>query len=1153
MAGGKNVIRRDVVQLGFEVEDSPYGELQRDMDRLHSEVAGVSRATENAANDASSMGNSFRSAANEASSAANGLNESLRRTQRNADGLRDNGVEDLGEDLEGASEEAENAESSTSNLTGSIGQLAGALNIVAATAAFAYVANSAAEAEQAVNKLQSATGASAEEMQEYEKSMRSLYVNGMGESLMEVSDVMALVKQQFKDLDSGTIERITNDALVLRDTFDMDINETLRGTNALMTNMGLSATEAYDLIAKGAQNGLDKSGELTDNIAEYSQLWAQAGFSAEEMFTILQNGLDSGAYNLDKVNDFVKEFTISLSDGRIEKNIDSFSERTQELFSKWQDGSASQKDVFNSIISDLGSMKSEQEALTVASTVWSALGEDNAMKVITSLNKTNDTYKNVEGTMKSINDIRYDDIGTSIQNLSRSFDTMLNQTLAPAMSGLSEMLSIGLNYVTDFAKENQALASGIGTAVVAAAALTIGLVAVSGAISLVTTAATALGVATGGVLPVVGAVIASVAALAGIIAAAFTSSEDEIEDYNGTLEECRLEAEATAAAHKKAVERYGENSKAAKDLEKNLDKLNAQYEKGGGYLGELNQKIEDTTESLDELSTANKNTMKSIEDSQIQGMQAVSMLEALSSKAEITSSDLDMMGKYADYLNNTFHTNIVVNYDTGDLTGFDPTAVTQGIIDAANDSRVEQAMSYLTGAEFTSGYIEAAKNLNDARIELSNQQKEFDAVSAEMESRAGFAGHMGDTAKRYKELKGSIEDTQKTVEDAESAFAEYDAQLEENGNIIDATGKTTELYRDSMKQAAKDGKNFISMVEESAEAGDDAAQGLAGAQEAVSKYNDELYDLATAYDEALASAQESVAGQYAVWEDVGDLAQTSVSDIQGALQSQSEYWASYSDNLAILQEKAQGIEGLSDMIATMADGSEDSAAAIAALAGASDADLSTVVQNWQSVKDKQDIASKSMADTATQFNKKVAEMGADMEGLVKDMDMSKTAQTNAGKTINSFIDTMITTINNRKSEVTTALEGLMSAANQYNITVNTPVQQNAEGTTDSDDVFIAGERGAELVVGKKGSTVFPASETSKIISAVQDYAGGYKPSGATSKTVHNNTTYAPQFTLNMNGSSANNETKRTIMKWIKESMNEVFDNLARDNPAVVEV
>src|SRR5699024_305298 len=129
------------------------------------------------------------------------------------------------------------------------------------------------------------------------------------------------------------------------DTFGMDFSESLRGVDALMTNMGLSADEAFDYMVTGAQNGLDRSGDLADNIAEYSQLWGQAGFSAEEMFTILQNGLDSGAYNLDKVNDFVKEFGISLSDGRIQANLDSFSEGTRELFAAWQDGEASTKDV----------------------------------------------------------------------------------------------------------------------------------------------------------------------------------------------------------------------------------------------------------------------------------------------------------------------------------------------------------------------------------------------------------------------------------------------------------------------------------------------------------------------------------------------------------------------------------------------------------------------------------------------------------------------------------------------------------------------------------------------------------------------------------------------------------------------------------------
>ena len=156
-----------------------------------------------------------------------------------------------------------------------------------------------------------------------------------------------------------------------------------------MDNMGLTAEQAFDYIAKGAQNGLDKSGELTDNLAEYSQLWGQAGFSAEEMFSILQNGLDSGAYNLDKVNDFVKEFGNSLADGRIEKNINSFSGNTKILFEQWKNGEASTKQVFQSVISDLANMENKQQALTIASNTWSALGEDNAMKRCRRLNRFN--------------------------------------------------------------------------------------------------------------------------------------------------------------------------------------------------------------------------------------------------------------------------------------------------------------------------------------------------------------------------------------------------------------------------------------------------------------------------------------------------------------------------------------------------------------------------------------------------------------------------------------------------------------------------------------------------------------------------------------------------------------------------------------------
>ena len=303
------------------------------------------------------------------------------------------------------------------------------------------------EMDSASKKLQGSIGATAEEMEGYNAVMNDMYTAGYGDSITEIADAMALVKQYTGEVDPTKIQQMAENAMTLDETFSgMDMDETLRGVDALMVNMGLDAEEAFDYIVVGAQNGLNKSNELTDNLAEYSSLWSQAGFSAEEMFTILQNGLDSGAYNLDKVNDFVKEFSISLSDGRIEENIGSFSARTQELFSAWQNGEATTKDVFYSIINDLSNMENQQEALTIASNTWSALGEDNAMAVITSLDQVNDTYSDVRGSMESLKEVRYDSLENQYKSLGRTMQTQIIQPMAQKLLPVAQK---GLKVIAD--------------------------------------------------------------------------------------------------------------------------------------------------------------------------------------------------------------------------------------------------------------------------------------------------------------------------------------------------------------------------------------------------------------------------------------------------------------------------------------------------------------------------------------------------------------------------------------------------------------------------------------------------------------------------------------------------------------------------------
>lgn len=320
----------------------------------------------------------------------------------------------------------------------------------------------AAELQDAQNQLQASTGSTAQEMKKYSGVMEELYKNNYGDSIEDVANSMGLVKQYTNETDPDKIKALTENALALNDVFGIDLNEGIRAVDTLMDEMGLSADEAFDLIAKGAQNGLDQSGELADNLTEYTALWKQAGFSAEEMFTIMQNGLDSGAYNLDKVNDFVKEFGISLSDGRIEDNLSSFSKGTKGLFKQWKNGEASTKQVFTSVINDLSKMENKQEALTLASSVWSALGEDNAMEMITALNDVNDAYSDVEGTMNDIKKIKYDSVSNAWKTMGRTFQT---DVAVPVMEKFLPAAQEGMELLTENIDKVVPVATAAGTAV----------------------------------------------------------------------------------------------------------------------------------------------------------------------------------------------------------------------------------------------------------------------------------------------------------------------------------------------------------------------------------------------------------------------------------------------------------------------------------------------------------------------------------------------------------------------------------------------------------------------------------------------------------------------------------------------------------------
>lgn len=323
--------------------------------------------------------------------------------------------------------------------------------------------NQAVELDDAMAKFQAQTGASSSEMNKFKDIARDVWSNNFGENVSDVADMMGRVKQQMQGISDVDLKNVTEDLLTLRDTYGMDESETLRGAKQLMEQFGISSEKAFDLIAKGAQNGLDYSGELGDNIAEYAGKFAQAGYSAEEYFQAMTNGVKGGSYNLDKMQDAVNEITTRMSDGTIEKALDSFNDKTKEVFQAYKEGGATQQDVQDAIVQDIKETTNQQEALNKASIAFGTLGEDNNLKFITSLSSVGDEYKNVAGTMDEVKAIANGGLKNALSGLGRAFldsFTPIGELITPILSGIIVLITLAIQGIQQgFAKVGEVISS----------------------------------------------------------------------------------------------------------------------------------------------------------------------------------------------------------------------------------------------------------------------------------------------------------------------------------------------------------------------------------------------------------------------------------------------------------------------------------------------------------------------------------------------------------------------------------------------------------------------------------------------------------------------------------------------------------------------
>jgi TP901 family phage tail tape measure protein len=171
---------------------------------------------------------------------------------------------------------------------------------------------------------------------------------------------------------------------------------------------------------------------------------------------------------------------------------------------------------------------------------------------------------------------------------------------------------------------------------------------------------------------------------------------------------------------------------------------------------------------------------------------------------------------------------------------------------------------------------------------------------------------------------------------------------------------------------------------------------------AIQELQAEMTALEAKYMEAYEAAYNSISQQMGLWENMGETGKTSAQTLNEALESQIKYLEDYSNNLNSLL--GRNIEGIEEFAMLFSDGSQESAAALAGLADASDEEIIQIIQNLKKVEEGKQEFSDRFAEMSTDFDAKMDEISGRLTEAVEEMNRMAEAAEAGVQTVQGFID-----------------------------------------------------------------------------------------------------------------------------------------------------
>lgn len=291
-------------------------------------------------------------------------------------------------------------------------------------AGFALAAGKAAlEFDNAAGLIQAELGETSISAEKLQEVAESLWKDGFGDDIGSVTTKVSGVAKALGDLSKVDLSYVTKGLDLFESRGWADQQESLRAINVLMEQFGMSAIEATDYLTKGFQDNLNFSGEFLDSISEYSTYFAEFGLTADDMFSKFKAGAESGAFQLDKVGDAMKEFSLRAKDGS-KTSEDAFKAlglNSKQMTKEFNTGGDTAKKAFEKVIKAIKDTDNETVRNAASVGLFGTQYEDLGEKAFDAMLDASAGLSNVEGATKKASDALRDNFGTRATKIWRDF------------------------------------------------------------------------------------------------------------------------------------------------------------------------------------------------------------------------------------------------------------------------------------------------------------------------------------------------------------------------------------------------------------------------------------------------------------------------------------------------------------------------------------------------------------------------------------------------------------------------------------------------------------------------------------------------------------------------------------------------------------